>query len=754
MIKKTFNILLLVLFFLFLFPTIGYCGGWTVTAFIFGVKLFTVSVKTIVFIAAIASAAYSIYSTISADRLDAPTTKYASNEISNSFSNERVVPIIYGGPIVVGGNYVWQTDPGKTVRRFLSLCVGEVSSIGSVKLNEINISGLSGSSYTAYTGTSTQSVDSRAEGEVKGLHDVAYLALTIQANEDISGNPVASCAVTGRKIKTWNSGTSSWDTNALTTSSNPAAVVRDYLILSPVLGGAGISEDFIDNDSFGDVYEFCAASIDDGNGGAEERYHLDIVVDTKHAVLDNLNKMLINFNGGIFRSADKYKLTVEQPNKIAEVPFTEDNIIRDSFFYGYGDADDTPNQVGVEWIDSTVVKNPLRTEYVEDELDQEIRGKRLETIPCRGIIRQSQASRMAKKVMYERKVNDIWCQFRANIEGLELEPGDVISVTHSRPNWTAALFRIVEMKEGLFGVSEYMCQAYNSSLLDDRHATRFFSSWDYGAPANPFEAVEDVSGLTLEEDGWRNADGVHIAHIIASWTLPETGLEQLDSFIIDLKKGTDDYITVGAAPAASTSYRINLNLEIDEDYIVRIRTKNRESVTSSGTVSDTIHLVGKDSPPSDVTAFIVKKYRDVIVCKWQDVSDKDVDKYEIRKGASWDSGKVIESNIAKNDVTLRDIKTGTNQSYWIKAIDNSRNYSENAKEAIITVGFIPFQNIIQTYDEGNNWLDNSNIYYISGEDNEHDLRKVTNGKDLLAQSFTPSESIELKQVHLKLKKYG
>jgi len=211
--------------------------------------------------ATILSVSYSIYSSVNAmrmqDKMKYPSARYSAPTIDNTWSNEGIVPLIYGGPILVGGNILWQSDPAQTVYRFMGLCVGEVSAITNVYVDGQDILTLPGCSYTAYYGTSDQVVDARCGGVVKGLRDVAYLALTLTAGENVSSNPVVSCRVTGRKIKTWNSGTQSWDTNSLSPSKNPAAIIRDYLLLSQTLGGCGLPETAIDNASFGEVSEYC-----------------------------------------------------------------------------------------------------------------------------------------------------------------------------------------------------------------------------------------------------------------------------------------------------------------------------------------------------------------------------------------------------------------------------------------------------------------------------------------------------------------
>ena len=226
-----FNIIFLTLYFiLFIAVKEAYAGpvAWAIG---YAIGFIGTMIALHPIIAAII--AYSIYKSAT---MKPVASKYNSPVIQNDISNEGIVPIIYGGPILVGGTIIWQSDPGTTVRRFLGLGVGEVGAITDVTIDEQAIAGLSGCSYTAYYGTSTQTVDSRGSGIVKGLRDVAYLALTIKASSKVSSNPVVACRVTGRKIQTWNTGAQDWTTNALSSSKNPAAIIRDYLLLSPTLG--------------------------------------------------------------------------------------------------------------------------------------------------------------------------------------------------------------------------------------------------------------------------------------------------------------------------------------------------------------------------------------------------------------------------------------------------------------------------------------------------------------------------------------
>lgn len=678
MIKK----ILLILFFL-IFTNIEYAYSDPISWIIIGNIVWTFITTYAVAIIAVASIAYSLATATNKDRLTAPYSKYTSPEIFNACSNEGIVPIIYGGPIVVGGNIVWQSDPGTTVQRFLALCIGEISAITNVEIDDKDIGGLSGCSYTAYYGDAAQTVDSRAGTTVKGLRHVAYIAATLTAGDNVSSNPVLTARVTGRKIQTWNSVSDNWTANTLSSSKNPAAIIRDYLLLSPVLGGCGIPPAFVDDVSFGEVSEICDESVDNGSGGTEPRYELDIVIDTKHSALDNLDKMKVTCNAALIRSGATYKLVIEKSNETAVQAFTEDNINKGSFIYGYGKADETPNKMGVEWIEALETKNPKRIAWSEDELDQETRGIREEKVETYGIIRQTQASRQAKKLLYERKLNDIWCEFESNMSAMHCEPYDIVKVTHSRPNWTEALFRIIEINEVNFGNAKYVCLAYNASVVDDRQGSTL-DDWDYGSPPNPYEAVPDVADLSVVEVGWLNADGTYATHINSTWTAPSSKRELLDSYIIELKKGSDNYIVIGQAPASATSYRTNTNLESGIAYRIRIKTKSVNNIISNGSVSSEITLVGKAVAPANVSGFIYSWGKELEIM-WNVVANSDLAGYEVRdQNADWgiDNVHLIYKGTSNRKILIPPSRApGT---YYLKAYNTCGVYSITANSIIPT----------------------------------------------------------------------
>ena len=675
MIKK---ILLLFAFFQFFIVTYAYAGvvGGAIGAAIWSIGVMIVDYAWVhPFITAftVASIAYSLASGSKADKLGASGSKYTSRSIENTFSNEGIVPIIYGGPILVGGNIIWQSEPGTTVQRFIGFCIGEVSSVSNIIIDEKDIATLSGCSYTAYTGTSTQTVDARGSATVKGLRDVCYVAATITAGDDVSSNPTLGAKITGKKVALWDAGIHQW-TASKAFSKNPSAIIRDYMGLSVVLGGCGVSSSFIDDDSFGDFYEHCAEGVSNGSGGTEERYELTIALDTKHSALDNLAKMLITCNAQLIRSGATYKIVYEKSGETSVMAFTEDNIDNDTFNYGYGKSDEIHNKIGVEWISPLEIKNPKRIAWAEDELDQDIRGIRESKIEMYGIIRQSQASRQANKILYEGKLNDIWCEFESTIEAMHCEQYDIVSVTHSRPNWDTALFRIMSITEANFGRAKYVCNAYNSSVLDDGFGSTF-DDWDSGNPPNPYEAVVDVTNIALSETGWVNVDGTWVVVVDVSWTAPATNRDLLNNYIIELAKSGGSYTQYGIADKSATTFRISSGLNSGQTYNIKVKTQSVKNIISTGRISNPITLVGKSTNPSNVSSF-TSSWGKNLELSWAIVTDSDLSGYEIRdEDANFgtDDAHLIYRGLANKKVLIPSSRApGT---YWLRSINSSGKYS-------------------------------------------------------------------------------
>lgn len=114
-----------------------------------------------------------------------------------------------------------------------------------------------------------------------------------------------------------------------------------------------------------------------------------------------------------------------------------------------------------------------------------------------------------------------------------------------------------------------------------------------------------------------------------------------------------------------------------------------------GSVAPIINTVDLDdvlSKPNDVQNLSAAQNLNSIVLNWQPVANSQA-KYEIREGDSWNSSSTIATGLTGSSYTVLNIKKGTFK-YWIKAVNNYGNYSDNATLSTIVVSDIPETNTI------------------------------------------------------------
>lgn len=119
-------------------------------------------------------------------------------------------------------------------------------------------------------------------------------------------------------------------------------------------------------------------------------------------------------------------------------------------------------------------------------------------------------------------------------------------------------------------------------------------------------------------------------------------------------------------------------------YEVQVRSvRSNGTQVSAWTPSQYHTVVGKSSPPHDVTGFEAHAAIDRVELSWAAVPDPDVGGYEVREGETWESAVLVVRTSALKHQT----RTPSNGPWWIKAYDTHTppNYSVNAVGATISV---------------------------------------------------------------------
>lgn len=642
--------------------------------------------------------------------------------------------------------------------------------------------------------------------------NTALLGLELLATDQLSGSsPNVTCIVKGKKVSIpnvlngatavdwedyyfdpdYNSGAGAfrllsdntvltWDGTTYVTawSANPIWCMKDLLTNTRYGLGNFITTSLLDSSMFVEMAKYCEEKVPDGEGGYEKRFRLDVVLDSQTKSLDVITQLCAVFNAFPFYSSGAIKLRIDKEETPTQL-FGMGNIIADSFAQSWRSVRDIPNMVEVQYLDSAE-DYENETVCVIDEASlsagDPVRKKDVKIFTTS----KSQAIRAARYALRVGQHIDRSVSFKAAIDAIACQCGDVINISHDVPQWgfsgrvktgsTTTLvkldqsvtiesgktysiqvrladdtieertvtdapgtytevnvssafssapaafdvyafgetsivvksFRVIAMSRAAndevdISAIEYDANVYDDSLID----------WPTNNYSSLSREILPVSDLKLTERMAKMSDGTIENCIDVWWQNPDMSTGSVIAF-----KKAKIYLSDNdggswslRGETSGTHFAITGNIVAGIEYKVAVVSAYElgQEMKLTSCPSAAITLAGKEAPPSNVTGFVARQSRDRMTLSWIGISDLDLSGYEIRYGGGWDVGEVLATGIKVNIFINLNFRTGTDQSYWIKAIDTSGNYSETATEALITVENIPFTNIIEEYSEQTSW---------------------------------------------------
>lgn len=572
---------------------------------------------------------------------DSASPTYQFGALATQQNNTLAIPIIYG-KVKAAGNIIWQSDPTQpTLQRLVSYADGPIQGFYEVKLNDIDINTLSGCNYTAYTGTATQTIDSRVTGSTDldrvklagGLKNLAYLAFTAHASQQLSGNFTSTAIIKGSLVRIYTDLTHFTDGNY---SNNPAWCILDFLTR---YNGCGLSYDDIDIQSFIDSAAYCDVlisnnltgtvstngttvtgtntkfkteiSIDDtitiGNQSRivtaitddltltvdsafttvtnqtavqkQPRFTLNFILDERKSRLDWIAELCLCCQGGVIYSQGKLVMCIDSPATVMQV-FDKDNIIEDSETVNFTTRENRFDIVKVHYP-SPVDEYALiyaQAEAEEFQNEQPI-VKEIEIYGCTNF---RQSSRLAWFYQNQSKTCTQTKTFKTSKAGLDRTIWDLIAISSTFDGTVEKKFRIIGMSEAQEGQIQITGIEYNPDLYTDQQGS--------AAPVVNYVQIANAYGI-----------------------------------------------------------------------------------------------------PDDVTYFQASQNQNLVQFNWQTIQGVNI-VYEIREGASWEASSVIASSLTDSGYSIPLSGLGT-KNYWIKA-KNKYNYSVNPTQSILVVTDIPQMNVI------------------------------------------------------------
>lgn len=518
--------------------------------------------------------------------------------------------------------------------------------------------------------------------------NMAYLHAYLKYTEKLgNGNPTVTCVAKGRKV--YDTRTKEWKY-----SENPAMIIRDYLINTTFGSGRYINQSMIDEDSFKDAANYCDESVTSfdtqGRSITEPRYRLNIVINSKRSYLENLQSMLACCAGYLVFTKGQVAMRIERADNPVYA-FDDDNIIQNSMSYSAASSTESPNKLNMKYIEPTLDWTSVSA-IVEDLADQKQqpvgRGKIVEKdVELIGVTSQCQALRLGKIYRDLIRLCPISVEFKTAMQALNLEPGDVVTLSHNvvlEDNKVQPLFkdmpvRITEIRDDS-GIYTIKAQQYNASIYDDRMGGNL-KDYDYTTIKKPTDLlpkavpnVENLEAYTIYKQG---RDGVANYDLVVTYDLPSGYLLETGMVYYKCNEGYD-LSTLGIIPEGVTGAEVgfandwkfagegpsrlvipNVHIGVTYKLLVQARSKSGNKAPMIDCPTVTITVEKKTTIPNKPANLSIK-YTDVATVSWEDVTNSDIDYYEVRtnKDTGKDDGLLARTSDTSVVVSLAS-RTGT-----------------------------------------------------------------------------------------------
>lgn len=515
-------------------------------------------------------------------------------------------------------------------------------------------------SVDVHLGTRDQLPDKR-DPETFSYANTAYVALSIKAQQDLSGNPTVTSIVEGRIV---------WTPYGERFSRNPAWIVLD--LITNTRYGVGLPMDMIDLDSFRSVASYCDEVID-GN----PRYQLDYIIDQQRPATDTLQDMLSTFQAYI-QYDNLLKLAIDRQESTYTRELTTDHFIEGSFAWWTKSDDERYNRIVIEWVDPDLSYERSSAVF-EDQADITMHGIKEYSVSLLGITNPGQVGRIGAYLLETARNIRIHCSFSVGINALDVNIGDVVAITYPEfTGWNKKWFRVQSLTENDQGQVELVCVEYSSTIY-----TAPGLPFDRGKDIKPPVEREDIHNLILTLQGRIESDGTYIPDALAEWLLPTTytprSIEVRYTYIDDDDGG---WIIADVLPGDAKACLLK-GLAAEKAASIHVRAIRPVDGSYTTGVIGQIFLSKDVLAPGPPTNLAAEGWFGSIYLTWKNPPDKDlshIEVWEYHDDSLFSNDEGFEQKavmVGRVFAESYERKLGSFQSrcYWVRAVDYSGNKS-------------------------------------------------------------------------------
>ncbi len=294
------------------------------------------------------------------------------------------------------------------------------------------------------------------------------------------------------------------------------------------------------------------------------------------------------------------------------------------------------------------------------------------------------AQRLAR-INLQRAREGVSCSMVCNLLALELSVGNFINVNIDRLGWTNKVFSItswsLQDNTVILGLREENSVAYDWTDV-------LLTPIEY-SPDTEFEVSPDldpITNLTLASGTDQLialADGTIVPRVYVTWTAPDQDVQTYLTIKYSIKPFDidDDVVVVKEIRINDPSLEEFYIDEVREGDVIDLEASIRYDDPNVPISGDTAYVtnhvvVGKTEPPADITGLVGAVTENLLVLSWDVNTEIDFDHYEIREGASWDLGTLVDTTLSTSYIVT--YVTIGSINFWVKAIDTSGNESTTA----------------------------------------------------------------------------
>lgn len=730
-------------------PVVAAVASWvSASAFAAATVVTSVSVASAIATGIYYVAQAAIYYTIS--RALTPKNSMASLRETGTEVNVRdpaaARQIIYGRRRVSGVFYPAGTSGTKNeyLHALLLVASHEVEDLGDIYFNDelvgLDASGNGTGKWAGYVrikkhlGTYNQTADSLLTSEVTGwtvnhkLGGIAYLYLRLKYNPDLfSGIPEIYVVTKGRKVWDPRDGTqSATDPSTWKYSANAALCLLDWVRGVPLRNSAGtIVRNYglkaldaeIDTTAVTEAANICDEPVVLVGGSTEPRYEANGIITTKVVAADGIEGIKSAMAGdcvfiggkwviraGAYRTPTVTLTDSDLRAALTGVQFKPSRRDLCNGVKGVYIAEDN------NWQPSdfpAVTNATYKTQDGGERLWHDVEFPFTTSPAC--------AQRLAK-IILERSRQTISFTAKCKLTAMQIQPTDVIQVTHARFGWSTKTFEVLGFSFAL--EANGPGGPYLGCDLVLRETAAGVWNWANGeetvvdlAPntdlPDPF-SVPTPSGLTLASDSYRQADGTYIPVIKVTWNpAGNQYVEQGGRVRLEYKLTSSSDWIVWSEQRGDAVVDYITAVTVGSIYDVRVQFQSSAGVRSNGNGSATLNqyaTVSNYTVTSDTAAPAVPTGVSAsagtglaVTVSWTANTESDLEEYKVYRNTVNNSGTAsLVATVSSTRFVDLNVVLSTQYFYWVSAVDRSNNASALSSVANATTSAVPASQVDST----------------------------------------------------------